>query len=103
VAFSRLSNCCSGVVTVADQRISEQQLQALDDADEYSLRHHSSEVSLLISSYRDLLVEVERLHAKLDSIGIEASALSRMYTDGMPERERFEHLVGMAMEGKTHG
>lgn len=47
---------------MADQRISEQQLQALDDADEYSLRHHSSEVSLLIDSYREVLAELETAH-----------------------------------------
>ncbi len=47
---------------MADQRISEQQLQALDDADEYSLRHHSSEVSLLVESYRGVCAELEVAH-----------------------------------------
>jgi hypothetical protein len=48
---------------VADQRISEQQLQALDDADEYSLRHHSSDVSLLVESYRAALLEIATLRS----------------------------------------
>ncbi|CAN7519699.1 hypothetical protein LJR071_003528 [Pseudomonas sp. LjRoot71] len=46
---------------MADQRISEQQLQALDEADEYSLRHHSSEVALLIESYREVCAELVEL------------------------------------------
>lgn len=47
---------------MADQRISEQQLQALDDADEYSLRHHSSDVALLIESYRAVQAELAIAH-----------------------------------------
>lgn len=47
---------------MSDQRISEQQLQALHDADEYSLRHHSSEVGLLIESYREVSAELEVAH-----------------------------------------
>lgn len=41
--------------------ITEKQIQDLEDADEYSLRHYSSEVSLLIDSYRKLLQDKARL------------------------------------------
>lgn len=43
------------------KRISEEQLLALDDADEYSLRHYSSEVGLLVESYRAALLEIATL------------------------------------------
>lgn len=47
---------------MTDKRISEEQLQALDEADEYSLRHYSSEVRLLIESYREVQSELEVAH-----------------------------------------
>lgn len=47
---------------MTDKRISEEQLQALAEADEYSLRHHSSEVWLLIESYRELQAQLEIAH-----------------------------------------
>lgn len=66
---------------MADQRISEQQLQALDDADEYSLRHHSSEVSLLISSYRDLLGENDRMRDLLAQKLVDSTMLTGLVPD----------------------
>lgn len=54
--------------------ITEKQIQDLEDADECSLRHYSSEVGLLIESYRAKEAELKRSYTAFESMSYLAAS-----------------------------
>lgn len=54
--------------------ITEKQIQDLEDADEHSLRHYSSEVGLLIESYRAKEAELKRSYTAFESMSYLAAS-----------------------------